>query len=48
MDTPLLLVEDLQLFYPVRSGLFGKKRFVRAVDGVSLEIRKGETQYRMS
>ena len=43
MDTPLLLVEDLQLFYPVRSGLFGKKRFVRAVDGVSLEIRKGET-----
>lgn len=43
MDTPLLQVEDLQLFYPVRSGLFGKKRFVRAVDGVSLEIRKGET-----
>ena len=43
MDTPLLLVEDLQLFYPVRSGLFGKKRFVRAVDGVSLEIHKGET-----
>ena len=43
MDTPLLLVENLQLFYPVRSGLFGKKRFVRAVDGVSLEIRKGET-----
>ena len=43
MDTPLLQVEDLQLFYPVRSDLFGKKRFVRAVDGVSLEIHKGET-----
>lgn len=43
MDTPLLQVEHLQLFYPVRSGLFGKKHFVRAVDDVSLVIRKGET-----
>ncbi|MBQ7393599.1 MAG: dipeptide ABC transporter ATP-binding protein [Lentisphaeria bacterium] len=43
MDTPLLQVEHLKLYYPVRSGLFGKKRFVRAVDDISLVIRKGET-----
>ena len=43
MDHPLLQIEHLRLFYPVRSGIFGKKKFVRAVDDVSLTIRRGET-----
>jgi len=31
-------------YYPVRSGIFGRgERFVRAVDGVSLRVRRGET-----
>ncbi|MFJ7727808.1 ABC transporter ATP-binding protein [Neobacillus sp. NPDC097160] len=41
-----LLVESkgLKKYFPVSKGLFGqKKSYVRAVDGVSLSIRKGET-----
>lgn len=40
---PLLSVEDLSKLYPVDGGLFGKPRFVHAVDGVSLYVRRGET-----
>ncbi len=43
MDQPLLQIEHLKLFYPVRGGLFGKKHYVHAVDDVSLTIRRGET-----
>lgn len=43
MESPLLQIEHLKLYYPVRGGLFGKKRFVRAVDDVSLTIHRGET-----
>ncbi|MGD1908521.1 MAG: ABC transporter ATP-binding protein [Leptolyngbyaceae cyanobacterium] len=39
---PLLRVEDLQVTYPVR-GIFGTRRHVTAVDGVSFEIYEGET-----
>ena len=41
----LLSVRDLKKFYPVRSGIFLKKAssFVHAVDGISFDIRKGET-----
>jgi oligopeptide/dipeptide ABC transporter ATP-binding protein len=41
-----LLVEsrDLKKYFPISKGLFGQnKSYVRAVDGVSLSIRKGET-----
>lgn len=41
-----LLVEakNLKKHFPIRKGLFGqKKSYVRAVDGVSLSIQKGET-----
>jgi oligopeptide transport system ATP-binding protein len=40
---PLVQVEDVSKLYPVDGGLFGKPRFVHAVDGVSLYVRRGET-----
>ena len=41
---PLLEVRDLHTHYPIRGGLFGKVvDHVRAVDGVSLTIRRGQT-----
>ena len=40
---PLLKVENLQKHFPVRSGVFGGSQLVRAVDGVSFEVRPGET-----
>ena len=43
MGTLLLEIEDLKLYYPVRGGWFGRRRHVRAVDGVSFSIRRGET-----
>ena len=43
-DAPLAVeAEDLKVWFPVRQGLFGRKAELRAVDGVSLEIRQGET-----
>jgi oligopeptide/dipeptide ABC transporter ATP-binding protein len=44
-DEPVVLaLEDLTKHFPVRSGLFGRTvAQVRAVDGVSLQIRRGET-----
>jgi oligopeptide transport system ATP-binding protein len=36
-------LEKLSKLYPVDGGLFGKPRFVHAVDGVSLYVRRGET-----
>jgi oligopeptide transport system ATP-binding protein len=42
---PLLEVRDLKVHFPVRRGglLFGEHRLLRAVDGVSFDIRPGET-----
>ena len=41
---PLLSVEGLKKHYPIRTDFFGKPTdFVRAVDGVHLKVRKGET-----
>ena len=40
---PLLTVDGLVKHFPVKKGLGGKKAVVRAVDGVDLDIRKGET-----
>ena len=38
----LLRVEDLKIYYPVAGSGFGKKEFVKAVDGVTFEVKKGE------
>jgi peptide/nickel transport system ATP-binding protein len=41
---PLLEVKNLQTWFPVKKGLFGKVReVVKAVDEVSFEVFKGET-----
>jgi oligopeptide transport system ATP-binding protein len=39
----LLAVRDLKVHFPARRGLFGGRRVIRAADGVSFEIRAGET-----
>lgn len=45
MSEVLLKVEDLKVHFQVRDtrGLFGKQQSLRAVDGVSFELRAGET-----
>ncbi|HEU5393289.1 MAG TPA: ATP-binding cassette domain-containing protein, partial [Candidatus Methylomirabilis sp.] len=44
MDAPLLTVTDLKKYFRVRRGLlWGQAGVVRAVDGVSFALRKGET-----
>jgi len=41
---PLLLLKDLKKHFPIKGGLFGKTvATVRAVDGVSFAVQKGET-----
>jgi peptide/nickel transport system ATP-binding protein/oligopeptide transport system ATP-binding protein len=41
---PLLVVEDLKKHFPIHTGLFSRvSGHVYAVDGVSFEIRRGET-----
>jgi oligopeptide/dipeptide ABC transporter ATP-binding protein len=40
---PLVRVENLAKFYPVRQGVLGKVKFLRAVDGVTFHLLRGET-----
>ncbi|MFM8754094.1 MAG: ABC transporter ATP-binding protein [Phenylobacterium sp.] len=43
-DAPLAVqASDVRVWFPVRKGALGRKAELRAVDGVSLEIRQGET-----
>ena len=42
MSDTLLRVEDLKIYYPVAGSGFGKKEFVKSVDGVTFEVKKGE------
>lgn len=42
MRNVLLRTEHLKSYYPVRKGLFGKVKYVKAVDDVSLEVYEGE------
>lgn len=44
MSSPLLSVEDLKVFFPIYGGVLRHKiAEVRAVDGVSFELARGET-----
>ena len=44
MQQPLVTLKGIKKHFPVGSGLFGKKNhFVKAVDGVNLDIYPGET-----
>ncbi|MBO5823046.1 MAG: ATP-binding cassette domain-containing protein, partial [Lentisphaeria bacterium] len=38
----LLEVNDLAVYYPLKKGLFGRKQYLKAVDGVSFHIDRGE------
>ncbi|MDF2751815.1 MAG: appF [Gaiellaceae bacterium] len=42
---PLVELDELKVYFPIKSGLFLDRHVgdIRAVDGVSLEIRRGET-----
>ncbi len=43
-DKPLLNVDDLEVYFPIKKrGLFAGTKPLRAVDGVSLQLRPGET-----
>jgi oligopeptide/dipeptide ABC transporter ATP-binding protein len=35
--------KDVKVHFPIHEGLFGKTRTLRAVDGVSFQVRQGET-----
>lgn len=41
MTAPLISVRDLAVHFPLRGGLFMPKTFVRAVEGVDLDLPKG-------
>ncbi|HEY5084781.1 MAG TPA: ATP-binding cassette domain-containing protein, partial [Rhizomicrobium sp.] len=43
VGAPLLTVDDLKVSFPVKEGLFGKSRELRAVDGISFTLHQGET-----
>ena len=45
MNKPILEIKDLKMHFPQYKGIFVQKEFrrVKAVDGVSLTIQKGET-----
>jgi len=43
-DAPVLVESrDLKVHFPIREGVFGRPRMLRAVDGVSFAVRQGET-----
>ncbi|HZU99668.1 MAG TPA: oligopeptide/dipeptide ABC transporter ATP-binding protein [Planctomycetota bacterium] len=43
-EAPLLEIKDLKIYYPVHAGVFLRKvGDVKAVDGVSLHVQRGET-----
>jgi oligopeptide/dipeptide ABC transporter ATP-binding protein len=43
-DAPIIVEgADVKVWFPVHQGMFGKTKNLRAVDGVSFEVRQGET-----
>ncbi|PLR79836.1 peptide ABC transporter substrate-binding protein [Bacillus canaveralius] len=44
MSEILLEVKDLKTYFPINNGFFSRRKdFVKAVDGISFNLRKGET-----
>jgi len=43
VGAPLLTVDGLKVSFPVKDGIFGKTRPLRAVDGISFTLHQGET-----
>jgi len=41
-EDALLVLKDLRKWYKIKKGMFGATKFVRAVDGVSFSLRRGE------
>lgn len=39
---PILDVKNLKKYYPIKKGIFSQTKYVKAVDGVSLTVNKGE------
>ena len=42
-EEPIIRVEQLEKRFQIRSGSIGKKGLIHAVNGVTLEIGRGET-----
>src|SRR5215204_2454445 len=42
-DNNLISLQELQVYYRIGGGIFSEAKMVKAVDGVTLDIRKGET-----
>lgn len=42
MDTLLLFVENLKKYFEIKRGFFGGRLYLKAVDGVSLTLKRGE------
>ncbi|HEY9216521.1 MAG TPA: oligopeptide/dipeptide ABC transporter ATP-binding protein, partial [Phenylobacterium sp.] len=43
-DAPVVVEAiDMKVWFPIHQGMFGKKQDLRAVDGVSFDVRQGET-----
>ncbi|MDO1558989.1 dipeptide ABC transporter ATP-binding protein [Brevundimonas sp. 2R-24] len=43
-DAPVVLdARDIRVHFPIKKGLFGRPQMLRAVDGVDLTLRQGET-----
>ena len=43
LPMPLLTVENLKTWYPLKKGWFKPSEFIKAVDGVSFSLNRGET-----
>mgnify|MGYP000867187893 FL=1 len=42
-DDVLISVKNLKKYFPVRRGILKEKKYIKAVDGVCIDIHKGET-----
>lgn len=42
MSEILLQLQDLRVYFSATSGAFGKEQYIRAVDGIDLEVKAGE------